>query len=91
MKQCFEGWSKDDGNNSGRCCCNCQYQIEIMRHPWNSRVGGRMKGPISENAGWGCMMPDFTDGSTAKAIFFEREHSVCEMHAWKKVKQNENV
>lgn len=81
MSECYKGWSKEDGNTKGRCCCNCQHQVEIHRHPWNSLSGGRMKGPISLIAGWGCQAPDF-DG---KIIFFEDEHACCEVHEWKTV------
>jgi len=38
-----------------------------------------MKGPVTITAGWGCAAPDFDN----KIIFFEDEHSVCEMHEWK--------
>ena len=78
MELCYKGWAQEAGNTQGRCCCNCKNQVEIMRHPWNTQVGGRMKGPVTQTAGWGCRA-DF-DG---KIIFFEDEHSVCEMHEWK--------
>ena len=80
MTVCYKGWAKEDGNMSGRCCCNCQHQVEIMRHPWNTMVGGRMKGPVSQNAGWGCSSPDASPG---KVIFFEDAHGVWEVHKWK--------
>ena len=79
IRPCFKGWAGEDGNTSGRCCCNCKYQVEVMRHPWNTSVGGRMKGNITQNAGWGCRPPDFKE----KIIFFEEQHSVCEIHDWK--------
>lgn len=77
MKQCFLGWSKDNGNSKGRCCCNCKYQVKIMRHPWNTFTGGRMKGPITQIAGWGCTL--FCEDNRG-IVFFEQEHSVCEEH-----------
>lgn len=40
-------------------------------------VGGRMKGPVTKVAGYGCMGMD-----SKKIIFFEREHSMCELHEW---------
>ena len=79
MSECYEGWSKENGNTQGRCCCNCANQVEIMRHPWNTMVGGRMKGPVTQTAGWGCRAPDFDE----KIIFFEDKHSACEVHEWK--------
>ena len=78
MTTCFEGWKIDDGNETGRCCCNCQFHVKIMRHPWNTQVGGRMRGPVTEIAGWGCNQPEFEG-----IIYFERKHSVCELHTWK--------
>lgn len=74
---CFKGWNLP-ANTTGRCCCNCKYQVEIRRHPWNQMVGGRMKGPITEIAGWGCSLPEF-----GAIIYFESKHSMCEMHEWK--------
>ena len=76
-EECYEGWSAELGNRYGRCCCNCRYQVEIMSHPWNQMVGGRMKGPVTKVAGYGCMGID-----PKKIIFFEREHSMCELHEW---------
>lgn len=81
--KCFKGWSTDDGNLSGRCCCNCQYQVEIMRHPWNTISGGRMKGPVTATAGYGCSGVD-----PKKIIFFEKEHSMCELHEWKNTQED---
>lgn len=37
--------------------------------------GGRMRGPITEIAGWGCAMPELSG-----IVFYEFEHSMCEMH-----------
>jgi hypothetical protein len=51
-----------------------------MSHPWNIMVGGRMKGPISTVAGYGCTVM-VEDGGNI--IFFEEEHSMCEMHSFK--------
>jgi hypothetical protein len=42
--------------------------------------GGRMKGPISQIAGYGCI--GVTDSSKV-AIFMERDHSLCEEHIFK--------
>jgi len=77
MTECYLGWKKEDGNSTGRCCCNCEYQVEIVRHPWNKSP--EHKGPITEIAGWGCQAPDFDK----KVIFFEVEHAACEMHEFK--------
>lgn len=84
MELCYQGWKAEDGNSKGRCCCNCEYQYEIMRHPWNTMVGGRMKGPVTQNAGWGCYALGVEDDAP-KLIFQEDEHSMCEMHKWKTI------
>ena len=84
MELCYKGWAMKDGNSSGRCCCNCEYQFEVMRHPWNKLSGGRMLGPVTMNAGWGCYAVG-AEMDEKKIIFYEDEHSVCEMHKWKTV------
>lgn len=76
-EKCFKGWPD---SQSGRCCCNCQHQYEVMRHPWNTMVGGRMKGPVTVNAGWGCA--GVSEGEK-KVIFMQEQHSMCEAHEWK--------
>lgn len=79
MNVCYKGWSDLDANRSGRCCCNCVNQVAIYRHPWNTMVGGRMKGPVTQIAGWGCKAME-----NGGLIFMEDEHSMCEVHEWKK-------
>ncbi len=81
MTECFKGWKKEDGNSKGRCCCNCQHQVEIHSHPWNVMTGGRLKGPVSSIAGWGCSNPEVTDGKYV--IFMEAKHGACEVHDFK--------
>lgn len=71
--ECFDGWSKEAGNRSGSCCCNCKWQRPISGHPWNKTPA--FHGRISVVIGWGCTVPDM-EGIT----FSEREHSMCEMH-----------
>ena len=80
MTQCFIGWTKEEGNTKGRCCCNCKYQVKVHSHPWNTMSGGRMKGPISTVAGWGCSSPEFTQDFI---IFMEHQHGSCEVHEFK--------
>lgn len=84
MELCYKGWEMKDGNSSGRCCCNCEYQYEVMRHPWNTGAGGRMLGPVTMNAGWGCYALG-AESDEKKIIFYQDEHSMCELHKWKTV------
>lgn len=71
--ECFNALTKEAGNLTGRCCCNCKWQRSISGHPWNKTPAfyGRVTGIIA----WGCTAPDM-DSIT----LFEREHSLCEMH-----------
>lgn len=73
---CFEGWSKADGNNGGRCCCNCLYQKPIVKHPWNKTM--IFRGSASDQIAWGCMVPDMPG-----IVLSEREHGMCEVHEFK--------
>ena len=63
----------------GKCCCNCQHQLEVRCHPWNQLIG---KGRISETMGYVCLsfaVPD-EDNEEPIAIFDESKHGICEMH-----------
>ena len=88
--ECYKGWKKEDGNSQGRCCCNCRYQRSIVGHPWNKNDLTRTR--INTIIGYGCTVPDMEN-----IVFFEFEHSMCEMHEYrfdnvvKLVKKEENV
>ena len=70
MKKCDKGW------HSGECCCNCQSQIKLTKHPWNKYFG---KGPISEFCGFACIVKmDFDQGQVG--TFYDKEHGFCELH-----------
>lgn len=28
--------SEEGSWHGGECCCNCKYQSNIMKHPWNN-------------------------------------------------------
>jgi len=59
------------------CCCNCKYQLNLMKHPTNSGFG---EGSIMEQCGYVCTNP-FDDKSNAgNAIFSDRKHGSCELH-----------
>lgn len=73
---------KINGKLMNKCCCNCKNQIEIMRHPNNKISGGRMKGPVTKIAGYGCKA--VYEGE--KIVFFETAHSMCELHQFKEIK-----
>lgn len=74
---CFEGWSAENGNISGRCCCNCMYQKKITGHPWNKNVAYRSR--IVDVIGYACTIPE-----NPNITFFESKHGMCEMHDWRK-------
>lgn len=73
---CYLGWKKEDGNTAGRCCCSCRYQKPIVGHPWNKNQ--LTKGKITSIIGYGCNAPEMP-----ATIFYEFEHSMCEMHEFK--------
>lgn len=75
---CYEGWAMKDGNSSGRCCCNCKYQIPAVAHPWNKRDW--LKGPITKTVAYACTMPEME-----RVTLFDFKHSMCEMHDWKEI------
>ena len=65
-----------DGPKSliGKCGCDCIYQIEVGKHPWNKGV---FKGSVSDRLGWVCTAL-IEDGS--KAMFLDRSNCICEMY-----------
>lgn len=75
---CYEGWSEENGNRSGRCCCNCRYQKNIVGHPWNKNVAYRSR--IVDTIGYACAVPEIPS-----LVFFETKHGMCEMHEWREV------
>ena len=59
----------------GRCCCNCKFQIKLLKYPLNSNFG---KGSIMDSCGWVCLNPEITEGKSG--IYFDKEHGICETH-----------
>lgn len=55
-----------------RCCCNCEYQRWIFKHPWNKGDG---KGSVNDVMGFGCAV----EGAPV-VIFKDSLHGLCEMH-----------
>ena len=76
---CYKGWAQENGNTQGRCCCNCQHQRPIVRHPWNREVWA--KGPITSQLGWGCTTPELYPEITLFSL--EHAHGMCECHDWR--------
>lgn len=75
---CKLGWDDPESNSVGRCCCNCEHQRPIVAHPWNDNE--YVKGSITKVIGYGCHAPEFFPMVT----FFDREHSMCECHTFRK-------
>ena len=61
------------------CCCNCEFQIKIMKHPGNKNEYAN--GSILSVMGYGCNIPGWNG-----AIFSDREHSMCEEYTKKESK-----
>ena len=58
-----------------KCCCNCDYQLTLTKHPENKSFG---KGSISEGCGWACLA--LFGENNYRAVFGDTEHSSCEMY-----------
>ena len=58
----------------GRCCCLCQSQVVIKKHPWNK---GKAKGSILETMGYGCAV-DIGEPER-NVTFSDSAHGDCEM------------
>lgn len=76
MKDCKKSYR-------GECCCNCQHQIILLKHPWNN---GELKGNMDEETGLYACNVLFTGvlEKSQKAILFDRKHGECEMYIRKK-------
>lgn len=60
----------------GKCCCNCNHQIELFKHPGNIIN----KGAISESTNmYACLVLGKME-KIRTGVVFEQKHSVCEMH-----------
>jgi hypothetical protein len=65
-----------DGWND-KCCCNCQNQRVILKHPWNK---DDKKGHTTDVVGFGCAAPGHTHDGTSAVIFKDVRHGMCEMY-----------
>ena len=54
------------------CCCMCQYQEPLYKHPWNKSV--LAKGRITEVMGYVCRSLELPN------IFSESQHGCCELY-----------
>jgi hypothetical protein len=70
----------DKGHN-GQCCCNCQYQTPITKHPWNK---GEANGSILDHFGYACTVFNSMD-SKEPFVFFNSQHGSCEMYTPKQI------
>jgi len=71
----------NDFEGNEKCCCNCKFQLELMKHPLN--VSNFAKGSILEKIGYVCLNPEVGEGKNA--YFFDSKHGMCEM--WNKRKE----
>jgi len=60
------------------CCCKCEYNIPLMKHPINLNIG---KGNMSEIMGFACI--GFFSVNERIAHFFDKEHGMCELYLHK--------
>lgn len=72
MSKCDIGWS---GGN-GSCCCNCKFQLELSKHPWN-KIN---KGNVTESSDmYACIAQHYIE-EKYKGTIFEEKHGMCEFH-----------
>ena len=62
-----------------KCCCTCEHQMMLMKHPFNKGVG---KGSITEIFGWVCKLPSLFGKD--QGVFFSKKHGLCD--GWEKKK-----
>jgi len=63
-----------------RCCCNCRWLLNVMKHPDNPINLGY--GKVTETMGYACYSPEIQDEGRRLAIFVTTEHGLCE--AWER-------
>lgn len=59
------------------CCCQCEFQIELRKHPSNQEIGGA-KGSVLSIIGWVCDNPELQEENKRVGIFFDTQHGLCE-------------
>lgn len=84
MNACFDGWRAEDGNSKGRCCCNCEYQYPLSKHPGNK---GIFQGRVTEVFGYACMPLDLYPYAT----FFDFKHGMCECWGERKFERTKDA
>lgn len=66
-----------DKGYKGTCCCMCQYQEPVHKHPWNKSE--LAKGRITEVMGYVCRSLELPN------IFSESQHGCCELYLKRKI------
>mgnify|MGYP001558276140 CR=1 FL=1 len=66
----------EPGSWQGQCCCNCKWQLPLVKHPWNKIE--LFKGSVMDQIAWVCIVPDME-----AAMVSDRGHGMCEMHDYK--------
>ncbi len=72
---CTKGWS--DGNKDGDCCCNCEFQRPLYKHPTND-VWSEAHGSIMHQLAWICALPD--PDTYPDVYYMDHKHGMCELH-----------
>lgn len=65
----------------GSCCCNCEFRIELYKHPWNKNK--LFKGSIMDSTGIYVCSVTMDKESQHRGIVSEWKHSACELHTWR--------
>ena len=79
---CKYGW-KNNGVNTGECCCNCENQIKLKKHPWNKIYQGSM----SEDSGLYACIAEHDMDDKREGTIFESKHGFCEFYVGKSLRE----
>jgi hypothetical protein len=58
---------------NGKTCIDCQYCVEVRKHPWNNLV--HSKGGMKDHMGFACLL--FREDNNV-AIFMDHADGFCE-------------
>jgi hypothetical protein len=76
MNKCFIGYSAENGNTTGACCCNCKFHLKDFLHCTTVKRD-EPECVCNTPKGWICV------GLEDRAYSGWSEHSMCEMHMFK--------
>jgi hypothetical protein len=76
--KCYQGYKDGDG----ACCCNCDFQLTLTKHPWNKSK--KFKGNIDEVTGLYVCVNGYVGFGDKTGPISDRVHGICELHTPRK-------